>query len=106
MEISHQKTLGRVPPGQHGRAPVRSSGSGRDGSDTRVNRSGSWSKHGQRRWIPVNTRVNTGSDRRAGVEKSMRKAKKNIGSKDGIEKACESGGLTKEARMRSREMEL
>ncbi|MED6157699.1 hypothetical protein PIB30_025643 [Stylosanthes scabra] len=65
MERSHQKTFGRVPPGarthgstwlaerrrvssagQRGREPVRSSGSGKDGSDTRVNRFGSWSKHG------------------------------------------------------------
>ncbi|MED6207387.1 hypothetical protein PIB30_035293 [Stylosanthes scabra] len=30
-----------------------------------------------------------------GVEKSMRKAKKNIGSKDGLEKACKSGDFTK-----------
>ncbi|MED6164015.1 hypothetical protein PIB30_085552, partial [Stylosanthes scabra] len=30
-----------------------------------------------------------------GVEKSMKKAKKNIGSKDGLEKACKSGDFTK-----------
>ncbi|MED6196788.1 hypothetical protein PIB30_050611 [Stylosanthes scabra] len=30
-----------------------------------------------------------------GVEKSMRKAKKNIGSKNGLEKACKSGDFTK-----------
>ncbi|MED6198237.1 hypothetical protein PIB30_064257 [Stylosanthes scabra] len=41
-----------------------------------------------------------------GVEKSMRKAKKNTGSKNGVEKACKSGDFTKEARMRSREKEL
>ncbi|MED6152437.1 hypothetical protein PIB30_092093 [Stylosanthes scabra] len=39
------------------------------------------------------------------VEKSMRKAKKNIGSKDGLEKACKSGDFTKkedcEAKKRS-----
>ncbi|MED6161045.1 hypothetical protein PIB30_056993 [Stylosanthes scabra] len=40
-----------------------------------------------------------------GVEKSMKKAKKNIGSKNGLEKACKSGDFTKkkgcEARKRS-----
>ncbi|MED6116054.1 hypothetical protein PIB30_096508 [Stylosanthes scabra] len=44
-----------------------------------------------------------------GMEKSMRKAKKNIGSKDGLqgmEKACKSGDFTKEARVRSGEKEL
>ncbi|MED6209570.1 hypothetical protein PIB30_055948 [Stylosanthes scabra] len=30
-----------------------------------------------------------------GVEKSIRKAKKNIGSKDGLEKACKSRDFTK-----------
>ncbi|MED6126708.1 ATP-dependent DNA helicase II subunit 2 [Stylosanthes scabra] len=30
-----------------------------------------------------------------GIEKSTRKAKKNIGSKDGLEKACKSGDFTK-----------
>ncbi|MED6219865.1 hypothetical protein PIB30_039715 [Stylosanthes scabra] len=30
-----------------------------------------------------------------GVEKSMRKAKKNIGSKNGLKKACKSGDFTK-----------
>ncbi|MED6207143.1 hypothetical protein PIB30_033059, partial [Stylosanthes scabra] len=30
-----------------------------------------------------------------GVEKSMRKAKKNIGSKNDLEKACKSGDFTK-----------
>ncbi|MED6212256.1 hypothetical protein PIB30_081555 [Stylosanthes scabra] len=44
-----------------------------------------------------------------GMEKSMRKAKKNIGSKDGLEgmeKACKSGDFTKEARVRSEEKKL
>ncbi|MED6181862.1 hypothetical protein PIB30_023223 [Stylosanthes scabra] len=41
-----------------------------------------------------------------GMEKSMRKAKKNIGSKNGVEKACKSGDFTKEARMRSIEKQL
>ncbi|MED6134908.1 hypothetical protein PIB30_041312 [Stylosanthes scabra] len=34
-------------------------------------------------------------DRFIGVGKSMRKAKKNIGSKNGLEKACKSGDFTK-----------
>ncbi|MED6210184.1 hypothetical protein PIB30_061770 [Stylosanthes scabra] len=34
-------------------------------------------------------------DTNLGVEKSMRKAKKNIGSKNGLEKACKSGDFTK-----------
>ncbi|MED6188845.1 hypothetical protein PIB30_089800 [Stylosanthes scabra] len=34
-------------------------------------------------------------DNNSGVEKSMRKAKKNIGSKNGLEKASKSGDFTK-----------
>ncbi|MED6122362.1 hypothetical protein PIB30_039034 [Stylosanthes scabra] len=45
-------------------------------------------------------------ERLIGVEKRMKKAKKNIGSKDGLEKACESGDFTKGAIMRSGETEL
>ncbi|MED6184247.1 hypothetical protein PIB30_045641 [Stylosanthes scabra] len=41
-----------------------------------------------------------------GMEKIMRKANKNIGSKDGVEKACKSGDFTKEARMRSGEIRI
>ncbi|MED6181863.1 hypothetical protein PIB30_023224 [Stylosanthes scabra] len=41
-----------------------------------------------------------------GMDKSMRKAKKNIGSKNGVEKACKSGDFTKETKMRSIENEL
>ncbi|MED6218123.1 hypothetical protein PIB30_024003 [Stylosanthes scabra] len=41
-----------------------------------------------------------------GVKKNMRKSKKNIGSKNGLEKACESGDFTKGASMRSREKKL
>ncbi|MED6163052.1 hypothetical protein PIB30_076281 [Stylosanthes scabra] len=39
----------------------------------------------------VKTHAGSGS----GVEKSMRKAKKNIGSKNGLEKACKSGDFTR-----------
>ncbi|MED6172349.1 hypothetical protein PIB30_049263 [Stylosanthes scabra] len=80
------KREGSAPPYRHRRASPLSTPSS----------SSSSRRHHRRRAI-TGSRRSGGHHRHRfiGVEKRMRKAKKNIGSKNGLEKACKSGDFTK-----------